>query len=127
MLLFTILVLLLLALTVVVICAIVAGGTAFIVIFGDVIVCIAFIVLIIRHLIKKRKKWWEGRKASSLFRTLYKSSYENKSLEVCIMFKKIYCMALDSAEDVEPTVKIAVNNGWQYMYKIGVYGDVKQH
>lgn len=43
------------------------------------------------------------------------------------MFKKIYCMALDSAEDVEPTVKIAVNNGLQCMYKIGVYGDVKQH
>ena len=68
-----------------------------------------------------------GHKASSLFRTLYKSSYENKSWEVCIMFKKIYCMALDSAEDVEPTVKIAVNNGLQCMYKIGVYGDVKQH
>ena len=27
----------------------------------------------------------------------------------------------------EPTVKIAVNNGLQCMYKIGVYGDVKQH
>ena len=43
------------------------------------------------------------------------------------MFNKLYVVVADTEEDVYRMVKIATNNHLYVTYKIGVYGNERQH
>lgn len=43
------------------------------------------------------------------------------------MFKMIHLMILEDEREVDTLVKLAANHHLQALYKVGVYGTVRQH